>query len=203
MHAVRVGSVYCAPRPFPGPRWNPSTRSSPHAGSFPSSPTGACSRTMRSRSADGRIVAVLPAAEARARYCRARNHRPAVARADAGPGQCAHPRGHDPAARSRREPAAGAVAARRRLAARAPLGRPRVRARRHRTRDRRDAARRRHLLRRHAPVAGGRRADRRRVPHPRERRPRGDRGGHRLGVHRRRVHRPRHAACATSTAATR
>ena len=45
------------------------------------------------------------------------------------------------------------------LAARAPLGRSRVRARRHRARDRRDAARRHHLFRRHAPVAGSGRAD--------------------------------------------
>ena len=60
--AVRFGIL--RPPPLDPVTWSLSTRSYPLAGSFPWSPMGVCSKTTRVAIRNGRIVAVLPTAEA-------------------------------------------------------------------------------------------------------------------------------------------
>ena len=86
-----------------------------------------------------------------------KTRRPARTCADPGPGQFAHARRHDVAARHRRRPGAHGLAEDTHLAGRSQACLRRLRARRHAARLRRDAARRHHLLQRHVllPRGGG------------------------------------------------
>ena len=144
------------------------------AGSFRSSPTAACSRITRSRSISGRILAVAADGRGAGAFRRRGSciERPTHVLLPGFVNAHTHAamtllRGAAESSSfdhwlNRADPAAGAA-----------LDGCRVRPRRHRAGDRRHADQRHHLLRRHAPVPGSRRADRRRQRDPRLHRPAG------------------------------
>ena len=203
--SVRPASVYCGPLPLRRSAWSRSTRSFAARWVLPVEPDGRVLEDHAVAIRDGRIVAVLPTAEARARYRPAEVLERPHARAAARTGQRAHARRHDPAARPRREPAAAPWLQRERVW---PVERRWVDP--EYVRDGTELAIAEMLRGGVTCFADMQlwpevvRAHRRRAAHARQRRPGRDRGSDRAG-------RPtadeyidkRHARCATSIAATR
>ena len=138
--------LYFARLHSPTLSWNKSTRSSPLAGSFRSSPPGACSTITSSRSTRAASLRSCREAGCEAAFFEPRTHRAPFARPAARIRQHTHARGDEPAARRGGERIVRSWLNARDLAARAALDRCRIRARRHGARHRRHAHERYDLL---------------------------------------------------------